>query len=77
MRKYWKTIAGAVCGGGAAALAVFVSPAVGIAAAAVCGAAFGQHASTIGQQLVAAVLGTLDPNVRAELADKATKKGKR
>jgi len=68
-KRNWKTIAGAACGGASAALAVFVSPVAGILAASACTAAFGAHATTLGEDLTRRVLEVLHPLDAQKLAD--------
>lgn len=45
LRKHWKKLAGIACGAGSVALTA-VNPVAGLAAAAVCGVAFGHDAAT-------------------------------
>lgn len=43
--RHWRTIAGGLCGAGSIALGVFVNPAVGLSAGALCTTVFGASAS--------------------------------
>jgi hypothetical protein len=45
LAKHWRTIASGACGAGAVALGIFVNPTIGLAAGAVCTAAFGASAT--------------------------------
>lgn len=69
LRRYWKPIAGAVCGAAATSVAAFVSPPVGILLGAACTAAFGQHAAALGEELTRRVLEVLHPGDAQKLAD--------
>lgn len=67
-KRNWKTIAGALCGGASVAVGVYVNPIAGIALGSVCNAAFGAHATTLGQDLTRRALEVLHPLDAAKLA---------
>lgn len=69
LKRNWKMIAGGACGAASTAVAAFVNPVAGIALGAVCTAAFGAHATSLGQELTRRVLEVLHPLDAAKLAE--------